>query len=277
MKKSRVNANVDTAWRRTTIAIYRPPVDGKIFGTFEVDVSHLLEFLEGYKKKGYRLTLTQVIAAALGRSLSVDLPEINAYVKRGRIIPRDSVDIFVSVYIKETGDMTGFVIRNIDEKSLTEIAEEMDKKVEKYRAAKEQGAVKNKNMLAAIPWPFRIWVFRLIRFITVGLGWKLRFLKVDSNSFGSAMLTNIGTHGLQFGFPALFPAANIPMVLVMGKVDKKPVVRNNKVVIRDILPMAGTFDHRIFDGSQGGKLAKAMERYLTEPELLETTPVVDDY
>jgi pyruvate/2-oxoglutarate dehydrogenase complex dihydrolipoamide acyltransferase (E2) component len=36
-----------------------------------------------------------------------------------------------------------------------------------------------------------------------------------------------------------------------------------------MLPIAGTFDHRIVDGSQGGKLAKAVSKYLEQPELLE--------
>lgn len=273
MKKRRVNP--DTLWRRTTAAIYRPAVDGRTYGTFEIDISNLLKFIEKLKKRDIKLTLTHIVAAAVGRALSVDIPELNSYVRRGKILPRPSVDIFISVFVPRSGEMTGFPIRNIDLKSLAEIADEIRARVEAYRSKKnEKGAVKNKYLLAKTPWPLNIFLFKIIRFVTVNMGISLKFLKVDANSFGSALISNIGTHGLQFGFPALLPASNLPMVIVTGHVEKKPVVRNNRVVIRDILPVSGVFDHRIIDGAQGGRLAQAVQKYLLQPELLEN-PVED--
>ncbi len=109
----------------------------------------------------------------------------------------------------------------------------------------------------------------LIKFITVNLGLSIKFLNVSPHSFGSAMISNIGTHGLQFGFAALFPASNIPIVLILGKIEPKPIVRKGQIVIRNILPLSATLDHRIIDGGQGGKIAKALTKYLSNPELLD--------
>lgn len=266
MKK---NVRFDTPWRRSAAAIYRPPVDSRTYGTLDVDITYLLEYLEKQKQQGIELTLTQVVAAALGRALGADVPELNAYVKRGTVVPRDNVAVFIAVNIPDTSEMTGFPLRHIDRKGLKEISEEIRARVDKARARIEEGATKNKNMLANIPWPLRTWVFKLIRFVSVGLAMKMRFIGVDPSSFGSAMLSNIGTHGLQYGFAALLPASNLPIVIVMGAAQKKPVVVDDEIVIRTMLPVAGTFDHRIVDGSQGGKLAKAVSKYLQHPELLE--------
>jgi len=257
-------------------AIYRPATDGRTYGTYEVDITNVLKYIEKQRKKGIRLTITQVVASALGRSLSVDIPELNAYVKRGRIVPRDSADIFIAVSVGGGAEMTGFPVRRIDEKSLEQISQEMQEKVDRYRMDRGAGPVKNKYFLAKVPWPFRNWLFRLIRFLSVELSIPLGFIGVNPGTFGSAMLSNIGSHGLQFGFAALMPASNLPIVIVMGSVEKKPVVRNNKIVIRDILPIGGVFDHRIVDGAQGGKLAKAVTKYLSEPELLEQGVVWDE-
>jgi len=263
------NVRFDTPWRRSSVAIYRPPVDSRTYGTLDVDITYLLEYLEKQKQQGTDLTLTQVVAAAVGRALGADIPELNAYVKRGKVVPRDNVAVFIAVNIPDINEMTGFPVKNIDKKGLKEISEEIRARVEKARTRIEQGATKNKNMLAGIPWPLRTWVFKLIRFISVGLAMRMKFIGVDPGSFGSAMLSNIGTHGLQYGFAALLPASNLPIVIVMGAAQKKPVVVNDEIVIRTMLPVAGTFDHRIVDGSQGGKLAKAVSKYLHKPELLE--------
>ena len=265
MKKN----DVETPWRKTAVAIYKAPSDSKTFGTFEIDFDNALEFIQKKKKQGIRLTVTQVIASALGRSLQVDVPEVNCYIKRGKIIARKDVSIFISVNINEGKEMGGFVIHNIGNKTITDISKEMIERVEKSRQKKDKGAVENKNFLAKIPRPFRRMVFVIIKFITVNLGLSIKFLNISPHSFGSAMISNIGTHGLQYGFAALFPASNIPIVLILGKLEPKPIVRNGKIVIHNILPLAATLDHRIIDGWQSGKVATALTKYLSNPELLD--------
>ena len=68
------------------------------------------------------------------------------------------------------------------------------------------------------------------------------------------------------------PAAKVPCVVVLGKLEEKPVVRNGEIVIRTILPLTGTFDHRIVDGMQIGKLARSIKRSFRKPEWLDEVP-----
>jgi pyruvate dehydrogenase E2 component (dihydrolipoamide acetyltransferase) len=104
------------------------------------------------------------------------------------------------------------------------------------------------------------------------MGISLPFLGLKPDSFGSITLSNIGSHGLSTGMGALFPASRLPMVVIMGKEEEKPVVRNGEVVIRKILPLTGTFDHRVLDGYHAGALAHHMRRYMENPELLAVPP-----
>ena len=71
---------------------------------------------------------------------------------------------------------------------------------------------------------------------------------------------------------ALMPAAKVPAVIVLGKVEEKPVVRQGEIVIRTILPLTGTFDHRIVDGAQIGKLARGIKRNFRKVEWLDQVP-----
>ena len=78
--------------------------------------------------------------------------------------------------------------------------------------------------------------------------------------------------GLNTGMTALMPAAKVPCVVVLGKIEEKPVVRRGEIVVRTILPLTGTFDHRIVDGMQIGKLARGLKRAFRKPEWLDAVP-----
>jgi pyruvate dehydrogenase E2 component (dihydrolipoamide acetyltransferase) len=136
----------------------------------------------------------------------------------------------------------------------------------------ETKAAQNKYLLNRIPWPFRRPVFRFLKWITVDMGIEIKALGLSAHSFGSFVVSDIGSFGLNTGMTALMPAAKVPAVVVLGKVEEKPVVRNGEIVIRTVLPLTGTFDHRIVDGMQIGKLARGIKRNFRKPEWLDEIP-----
>ncbi len=268
MPMERKQVDVNTPWRKTAAVIYDPITDGRTFGTFDIDITETLKFVEKARKKGHEITITQVLLTAVGKTLYYKVPEINAYIQRGRIIARETADIFVSIDLPDTSEITGFTMREIEKKSVLDVHREMAERVEKYRKRQETGAAKSKNFLATIPWPFRRSVFQFIRFFTVTLGLKIPPLKLDASAFGACIFSNIGQQGLRYGMASIMPVSNLPLVVLMGAMGPEPVVRNGKVVIRDILPMSATLDHRLIDGPRGGKLAVGVDEYCQDPERL---------
>ncbi|MDX9778392.1 MAG: 2-oxo acid dehydrogenase subunit E2 [bacterium] len=266
----KVDLKYNTPWRRSATAIYKKAVDGRIYGTFEVEMDPAIKYINKFKEKGTRITITQLVIAAIGRALALDIPDTNAYISRGNIFRRKNVGIFTTVNKGGKNEMGGFVIRNVENKSIFDISKEMDERVEKAREhGNDEGAAQKKNLLAALPWPLRDWLFAFARWWHIILGKELKSLNLTYDAFGSAMVTNIGTHDLQFGFPALMPIANIPLVIAIGKIEERPVVRDGEIVIRSIMPVAATLDHRLFDGAQGGILATAARGYILKPECME--------
>lgn len=261
----------NTPWRKSATAIYKKSVDGRLYGTFEAEMDAVLNYINKQKEKGIRITITQVVIAVIGRVLALDIPDTNAYISRGKIYARENVGIYTAVNKGGKNEMGGFVVRDIEHKSIFDITREMDERVEKSREeGYEEGAGEKKNFLALLPWPFRNWLFGFVRWWHIILGKEFKSMNITHDAFGSAMVTNIGTHDLQFGFPALLPIANIPLILAIGKIEERPVVRNGEIVIRSIMPVGATLDHRLFDGAQGGILATAARRYILDPECLET-------
>ena len=257
-----------TSWREVAIATYKAPSDSRIYGSFDIDITKVVKYIEKQKKKGKRLTITHFTTAALARSLYEDIPDINGYVRRGKIVMRKDANVFVAVSIKGK-DMSGIVVKKSQELSVSEISDIIKTQAEKKRSGEESGVFASKNVVAKIPWPFRRPIFLFIKFWIFDLALPFPFLNIPADPFGSIMLTNIGTHGLGVGFPALFPIGRIPAVIVMGRYKEKPVVIDGEIKIRTILPLAATFDHRIVDGAQAGVLALGLERRLQEPEKLD--------
>ena len=67
---------------------------------------------------------------------------------------------------------------------------------------------------------------------------------------------------------ALMPAAKIPCVVVLGKIEEKPVIRDGEIAIRTILPLTGTFDHRIVDGKEAVTFLVRVKECIENPARL---------
>ena len=83
---------------------------------------------------------------------------------------------------------------------------------------------------------------------------------------GTFTITNIGTLG---GIGST-PIINVPEVSILGvhKIQKRPVVRDNQIVIRDIANVALTFDHRQVDGADAARFTSKIVSILENPGML---------
>ncbi len=264
---------IHSPWRVISTAVYGAPNEGKIYGMLEVDVTNAWDMIMSHRAEGRRITMTHLVAAAVGRSIGWDIPEMNAFVKRGAIVQRDQVIVTVAVNMHGGKEMTSVKLYDAHKKTVFEIADEIRNRVAQARSGDDNATMDNKSFMAKIPWPFRRGAFLLFRFITNTLGIQIKSMGLGHNAFGSILLSNIGSHGLTTGMAALFPGSKLPAVLVMGKEEDKAVVRDGEIVIRKILPLTGTFDHRIMDGYHGGMLAHHIKRYLEHAELLAEVPL----
>jgi pyruvate dehydrogenase E2 component (dihydrolipoamide acetyltransferase) len=258
-----------TSWRDFSIAAYAAPTDAKIYGIYDVDVSNIMEYIQKRRVEGVRLTITHFLTAAVARSMYEDVPDINCYVRRGKIVYRQNADVCISVSIEGGKGMSAAVVKKAQELSASQIAEFLTSAAERKRRGEEAGAFAAKDVIARIPWPFRRPLFRLVKWWIFDLGFTFPFLKIPPDPFGSVMITNIGTHYLAYGMVALFPIGKLPGVVTMGRITEKPVVIDGEIKIRPMLPLTGTFDHRIVDGAQIGVITRRVMERLQDPEALD--------
>ncbi len=93
-----------------------------------------------------------------------------------------------------------------------------------------------------------------------------RKIKLDEMKGGTFTITNWGHFGGTFATPIInYPEAAI---LGVGKIAEKPWVKNGQIVIRKILPLSLTFDHRLTDGVDASLFLSKIISYLEDPALI---------
>jgi len=91
-------------------------------------------------------------------------------------------------------------------------------------------------------------------------------LTLDEIQGSTFTITNVGAIGGVFATPII----NYPEVAILGvhKITKRPVVKDNQVVIRDMTYFSVSFDHRVLDGAMAAQFMTVIKQYLEDPKLL---------
>ncbi len=265
------NNELNNHWRKVATTVYKKPSDAKILGSVEIDVTEIEQFIDQKRREGLRITLTHVFTLIIARALKQEVPELNVIVRRGKVVQRKSIDASISVLLRDQ-QLSSVKLENADLLTLAESAEKLMDHIRNSRKGTESRVMKLKAFLGNIPWPFRGWLFRLIKWLSIDLGIQLPSLGSSASSFGSFVISNIGSLGLDAGFPALFPVSNVSFVMILGGVSTKPWVVDGQIVPRRILWLGTAMDHRAVDGSHGGKLFRYIREVLRNVGQLEQKP-----
>ncbi len=86
-------------------------------------------------------------------------------------------------------------------------------------------------------------------YLAQNVGISIKALNLKANAFGHAVLTNIGSIGLEHGYAPIPCPMHAQVVACAGKIVKKPVVRDDQIVIRDMMTIVYTLDHRFGDAA----------------------------
>jgi pyruvate dehydrogenase E2 component (dihydrolipoamide acetyltransferase) len=89
---------------------------------------------------------------------------------------------------------------------------------------------------------------------------------LDDLRGGTFTVTNIGA----LGGTGAIPIINYPEVAILGvaRAREEAVAREGQIVVRLLLPLSLTFDHRVADGADGARFATDIVRRLERPEQL---------
>jgi 2-oxoglutarate dehydrogenase E2 component (dihydrolipoamide succinyltransferase) len=194
----------------------------------EADVTHLVQWREKVKKEfekreNTKLTFTPLFIEAVVRCIK-KYPLINSSLDGDKIILKKDINIGMATALP-SGNLIVPVIRSADQLNLTGLARQVNTLADNARQGK---------------------------------------LRPEDTQGGTFTLTNVGTFGSLMGTPII----NQPQVaiLAVGAIKKRPVVletaEGDAIVIRHMMYLSLSYDHRIIDGSLGATFLSAVAREL---------------
>ena len=91
-------------------------------------------------------------------------------------------------------------------------------------------------------------------------------LTPDEMTGGTFTITNLGMYGIE----AFSPIINQPEVAILGinTIMETPVVENGELIIKPLMNLSLTADHRVVDGSVAAQFLAKLKRYIEKPEML---------
>lgn len=194
----------------------------------ECDISELVAFRKEAKalaeKQGVKLTYMPFICKAAIRGLR-EFPYLNSVLDEqgGNIVLKNYFNVGIAV---DTEDgLIVPVIKNADQKSILQLAKEMQDLAEKARSRK---------------------------------------LALDDLQGGTFTITNAGNIGGLLATPVI----NWPEVAIMGvhKISKRPIVKNDQIIIADTIWLSVAVDHRVVDGAMAARFMNVVIEYLSNPK-----------
>ncbi|MBI5342178.1 MAG: 2-oxo acid dehydrogenase subunit E2 [Deltaproteobacteria bacterium] len=176
----------------------------------EADATNLLTMREELREiaehERVKITILPFLVQAVVTALRIH-PAMNSSLdeERGEIVRKKRYDIGMAVDAED--GLVVPVIRNAGEKTIVELAREIERLAEGARGGK---------------------------------------LPLSDLCGGTFTVTSIGSIGGLFSYPVI----NVPEAAILGvhKIVKRPVFREGAVVVRDMMYLSLSFDHRLIDG-----------------------------
>lgn len=254
-------------------ALWSAPNDPQIYGSLALDAGPVLSFIERARGAGQHVTPTHLVGRAVARALAA-MPELNVRLVGDKAVPRDGVDIFFIAALGEAGnqDLSGIKLTHVDQRDVWSVARELGDRSSALRRGVDPDLSRAKLALERLPLPLLRFVLRLGAWAAGERGWNLPLLGLEASPFGSAMVSSVGMLGLPSGFAPLAWLYRVPALVLAGEIEDQPRAVQGHVLVRPILPLSFSIDHRYVDAAQLGQALAVLREYLANPAAFEPQP-----
>jgi pyruvate/2-oxoglutarate dehydrogenase complex dihydrolipoamide acyltransferase (E2) component len=255
--------------RKLAIATWDSPREGNIYGKLEVDATEALAYIEHVRAtSGEKVGITHFVGKCVGQALAKS-PGLNGKIFMGSYSPHTSVNLAFLVALEEGADLGKAKVDNIDQKSVADIGRELRELAGRLRGGKDPDFEKSKGTIRLMPTWLLSPLLWLTGWLSASAGVRLKALGVEPFPFGSCIVTSVGMFGLDEGYAPPTPFARVPVYVLIGALRDRVVVVDGQMVIRPMLTITATIDHRYMDGHEGGRLAHTVRGLFENPWQLE--------
>ncbi len=225
-----------------------------IHGMVDVDVTEARRRLRAVDPP---LSTTALVTAAVGRAAARH-PEVHAYLDwRGRLVLHRHVDIATLFEVTTSAGTfpLAHLVVDAHTRSVAEISAEI-RAIQGDPSASPGGRLLGRGLsrVAAVPG-------------LIGLGYRLanRSVRLRERT-GTAAVTSVGMFGGGSGFGIAAPT--VPSLgIVVGGISPRPRVVDGEIVVREVMDLTITVDHRTVDGAAAARFTAELRHLLETADL----------
>jgi pyruvate dehydrogenase E2 component (dihydrolipoamide acetyltransferase) len=257
-----------SSFRKIALGTWRTAYDPSIYGTLVLRMDRALDYIARFRARtGRRLTVSHLMAKASAMALQA-CPEANAILRWNRIYLRQRIGVFFQVLMSDDGkaDLSGATLYDVERKSLLEIVDEFEAKVGLVRERKDPALEKTRGTFQGIPYLLLRPFLRLLSFFCYTLNLDLRAFGIASDPFGSLMITNIGSLGLDTAYAPLVPFSRVPLLFAIGEAKQHLFVENGRPAVGMAMSVNATMDHRVIDGFHAARISAVLREWMENPD-----------
>lgn len=224
------------------------------YALLEFDITDLRKYLRERRASGKSGSFFSFMLKAIGRCLTV-FPDFNSMINLKRISTFDEVDISVPVEIMKNNEIFNkqLVIRNIDRKTIAEIDVEINEC--KKSDSNEKSYVASsfyQKLITVLPNFIIKPLFNLL----------ITNHKMVKELSGTAFVTSVSMFSNVPGFIIPYIGKPKSCSFAIGSVYKKPVVKNDMVIIREIVNITAIFNHDSIDGAPAARFINQLRKFI---------------
>jgi len=258
-----------SSFRKIALGTWRTAYDPSVYGTMELRMEEAQRYLEAFRARtGKKLTFSHMLAKCAAAALK-ECPDANAILRWNNIYLRKRIGVFFQVVMTDEGadkaDLSGATLYDVEQKTLSQICDEFQAKVDAVRTRRDPALEKTRGLFRLIPSFLVPFILRVISFFSYTLNLDLRAFGIPHDPFGSVMITNIGTLGLENAFVPLVPYSRVPILLAVGAVREQPVAEQGRLSVGQVMKISATFDHRFIDGFHAAAMARVLRQWMEHP------------
>ncbi len=250
------------------------------FVTMDAINNLLQELNDGVTDKSKRFTTFHIVSAAILRTL-VLRPKMNYFIQGKKFYERNnySLSFVIKKEFKDSAREAMAMMYFDKNESLISVHEKIVHEVIKNREIELDPSTQELKAISRLP---HFLVRTLVSFLNFldYRGWYPKSLaKVDMN-YSSVFISNLGSIKLNASYHHLTNRGTNSIFLTIGEISKRPLVINDELVIKEILPLSMTIDERIAHGFYYAKTIQLFKSYLENPKQLLnslTQEEIDEY
>jgi len=215
---------------------------------------------------GERVDITHCLVAAGAIGLAEN-PKMNRFVAGRRLYARNGRFLTFSMKRQKLGRDAKLSAVKLEVKpgeTFRQLVERMNGHVHVERSDKKTSADKEFDLFNRLP---RAALDVAVSAFKALDHWNVlpRFFIEGDGMYTSMFIANLGSLGMSAGYHHLYEWGNCPLFMMVGQIEKRPLVVGDAVVPTEVLPIRWSYDERIDDGLNARFGIESVNRALENP------------